>query len=323
MVEASNPALEQAQQILTDAGQQEALDFLNSKTGDEQAQFAAAVVQLDKVTPTGIKQYCDRARSLLEASRNNVNPFDAFKPEVPEGVYLRPGEEEFDQMEEAGLAELSKLCIVLIAGGLGERLGFSGIKVSLPVCTIEDDYSYLKFYADYTLACEAKARSLDATLGDDFMVPFGIMVSDDTKARTEALLEANKNFGLRDDQIFIVKQENVPALMDNDAKIALNQETGKIQTKPHGHGDIHNLLFDSGVAKQWVDMGKNWMLFIQDTNALALRVLPSILGVSAKNNWQMNSVCVPRKPGEAMGAICRLVKEDDSGEEIVINVEYN
>ncbi len=37
----------------------------------------------------------------------------------------------------------------------------------------------------------------------------------------------------------------------------------------------------------------------------------------------MNTVCVPRKPGEAMGAICRLVNEQDANDELVINVEYN
>lgn len=108
-----------------------------------------------------------------------------------------------------------------------------------------------------------------------------------------------------------MKQENVPALIDNSAKLAFNSE-GKIDTKPHGHGDIHNLLFDSGVAVKWRDMGKDWMVFIQDTNGLALKVIPSILGVSRKNNWEMNSVCVRRCPGEAMGAICRLVNEKDS-----------
>lgn len=92
-------------------------------------------------------------------------------------------------MEQLGLQELSKLSLVLIAGGLGERLGFSGIKVSLPVCTIAKDYSYLRFYAQYALACQARARSLDSSLGDDFFVPFGIMVSDDTNDRTIALLE--------------------------------------------------------------------------------------------------------------------------------------
>jgi len=72
-------------------------------------------------------------------------------------------------------------------------------------------------------------------------------------------------------------------------------------------------------------MGKEWMVFIQDTNALALKAIPSILGVSRKNNWQMNTVCVPRMPGESMGAICKLVDESIPGscKEMVINVEYN
>jgi UDP-sugar pyrophosphorylase len=213
------------------------------------------------VTPTGLVAYCQRARKLLEDSRNNVNPFDAFKPEVPSGAYLKPGEAEFDEMEQLGLAELCKLCIVLIAGGLGERLGFSGIKISLPVCIIEDNYSYFRYYAEYALACEARARKLDSSLGEDFCVPFGIMVSDDTKAKTEALLHENNYFGLKQSQVFIVKQENVPALIDNDARLAMG-ENGALATKPHGHGDIHNLLFDSGVAAKWRDMGKEWMLFI-------------------------------------------------------------
>jgi UDP-sugar pyrophosphorylase len=40
-------------------------------------------------------------------------------------------------MEKTGLAELERVCFVLIAGGLGERLGYSGIKISLPVVIIE------------------------------------------------------------------------------------------------------------------------------------------------------------------------------------------
>jgi len=54
-----------------------------------------------------------------------------------------------------------------------------------------------------------------------------------------------------------------------------------------------------------------------------MKAIPSILGVSKLNNWQMNTVCVPRMPGESMGAICKLVNESDPSNEIVINVEYN
>lgn len=65
------------------------------------------------------------------------------------------------------------------------------------------------------------------------------------------------------------------------------------------------------------------MVFIQDTNALALKTIPSVLGVSKKNNWEMNSIAVPRKPGESIGAICRLIDQTDNSKEVVINVEYN
>ena len=70
-------------------------------------------------------------------------------------------------------------------------------------------------------------------------------------------------------------------------------------------------------------MGKEWMIFFQDTNALALKAVPTVIGVSKENNWLMNSICVPRMPGEAMGAICRLVDEQNPSKELVINVEYN
>jgi UDP-sugar pyrophosphorylase len=36
---------------------------------------------------------------------------------------------DFETLEKIGRAEVSKLGVVLVAGGLGERLGYSGIKV--------------------------------------------------------------------------------------------------------------------------------------------------------------------------------------------------
>jgi len=140
-----------------------------------------------------------------------------------------------------------------------------------------------------------------------FHVPLCIMVSDDTHDRTVKLLERFNYFDLDRDHLDIVKQENVPALLDNDGKIALVDGHLKIITKPHGHGDVHTLLYQNNVAQKWLKQGKEWMVFIQDTNALALKTIPSVLGVSKKNNWEMNSIAVPRKPGESIGAICRLV----------------
>jgi UDP-sugar pyrophosphorylase len=88
------------------------------------------------------------------------------------------------------------------------------------------------------------------------------MVSDDTHDRTVNLLEKHNYFGLDKSHVSLVKQENVPALLDNDARIALIENELKIVTKPHGHGDIHTLLYQSGVAQRWLDQGKEWLLFI-------------------------------------------------------------
>lgn len=243
--------VQQAVQILTECGHQEELIELLQTQADKDKQEAMAmqIIKLNRVTPTGMKNYLERARGLLEASRLGANPFENFKPEVPQGVFLKPGEEEFELFEKEGVKELMHTGFVLIAGGLGERLGYSGIKIDLPVCTIEEDYCYLKYYTQYVHACRDRALPfVPESERENFYIPFCIMVSDDTNDRTIALLEKHNYFGLGKDKVDIVKQENVPALMDNNAKIAIDEESFKVVTKPHGHGDIHNLLFDSGVA---------------------------------------------------------------------------
>jgi hypothetical protein len=57
----------------------------------------------------------------------------------------------------------------------------------------------------------------------------------------------NNNFGLRDEQVTVMKQNKVPALMDSDARFAVKE--GMIETKPHGHGDVHTLMHQTGLAK--------------------------------------------------------------------------
>ena len=51
------------------------------------------------------------------------------------------------------------------------------------------------------------------------------------------------------------------------------------------------------------------------------QTLPAALGVSSRLGLAMNSITVRRPPGEAAGAICKLIS--DSAPPLVINVEYN
>ncbi|KAK8961651.1 UDP-sugar pyrophosphorylase [Platanthera guangdongensis] len=98
-------------------------------------------------------------------------------------------------------------------------------------------------------------------------IPFVIMTSDDTHIPTLKLLESNYFFGTKPDQ------EKVACLDDNDARIALDpNDKYMIQTKPHGHGDVHSLLYNSGLLNKWRDAGLRWVVFYQDTNGLLFKI---------------------------------------------------
>lgn len=49
--------------------------------------------------------------------------------QVPTGETLTFGDDNFIKFEEAGVREARRAAFVLVAGGLGERLGYNGIKV--------------------------------------------------------------------------------------------------------------------------------------------------------------------------------------------------
>lgn len=273
--------------------------------------------RMDKAYPSGgLKGYIDNARDLLLKSKQGVNPLEGWKPEVPQGENVDVGMENYDKFEKMGMDEVGKCGFALVAGGLGERLGYGGIKLGLPI-EIATETTYLQYYIETILAIQNRYSAPDVKL------PLCIMVSNDTNRGTIELLEKNNYFGMDKDQITIVQQgDGVPALQDNDASFAMDPDHPcKIQAKPHGHGDIHALLHSNKVAMNWLKKGLEWIVFFQDTNGLAFHTLPLALGVSKSRDLVMNSLAVPRKAKQAVGGICTL--KNDKGEERTINVEYN
>jgi len=169
---------------------------------------------------------------------------------------------------------------------------------------------FLQFYIEFILAFQKKTcKTLTSCYHAKFLgandLPLAIMVSDDTETKTIKLLEANQYFGMKKSnqciehnlqlliaQITLMKQQKVPALLDNDGKIALEEKGLHLVLKPHGHGDVHVLLYQTGLAKKWVQEGRKWLVFLQDTNPLVFRSYPAYLGVSALNNIEVTKFSV-------------------------------
>jgi UTP--glucose-1-phosphate uridylyltransferase len=305
------------------------------------------LADLDAAYPGGLTNYLSKARTLLAESAAGTNPFADYTAQIPDGETVSfNSDTSFDELEEAGLVVAQGAVFCLVAGGLGERLGFSGIKLSLSTNTC-NDMCYLQFYAQYINALQERVR--ERTGDSSITLPLVIMTSGDTDAPTRALLQQHDNFGLA--ELHIVTQDKVPALKDGMAGLAMD-DAWTVQTKPHGHGDgaffcppfvpecmmyvscillshavfcvvffrlvvvvwfhhaqsiVHHLLYKSGLVEQWVTQGKkSHVVFLQDTNALVVNSILPTLGVSAKNGFAMNSICIPRIAGEAAGAITRL-----------------
>ena len=282
-------------------------------TDDEgKARLGEQLADLDGSYPGGLAAYLAKAKALLKESADGTNPFSDFEASVPSGESLEfggasgaeGGGMSFAEAEEAGLGGIDSVAFVLVAGGLGERLGYSGIKLSLET-NLVTNRSYLALYADYILAMQRRAQ---LSKGDDSVrLPLVIMTSGDTDAATRKLLEDSGHFGMDPDQVSIVCQDKVPALKDSAAGLSLSgSDRWTVETKPHGHGDVHHLLLREGHIGRWEEAGMKHVVFLQDTNALIINSILPALGVSIAKGFHMNSITIPRLAGEAAGAITRL-----------------
>jgi len=99
--------------------------------------FFAQVAALDAAYPGGLEAYTRTARRLLAESRDGVPAFDGLVAQPPPedaGVRVSFGRHPcalsaLASLESVGLREVRACAFVLVAGGIGERLGYSGIKV--------------------------------------------------------------------------------------------------------------------------------------------------------------------------------------------------
>lgn len=277
---------------------------------EEKKAFLEMLATAHDAYPGGLPGYIQNARRLLAAASEGSNPFEGCTPSQPDLVDLSGFGDEYEAAEEVGWRCLAETAVVLVAGGLGERLGYHGIKLDIPV-EVTEGTTYLAHYAQVI-------RTASLRLGRP--IPLIIMTSRETDAGTRATLSAHANFGLAEGQVTLLCQELVPALSDIDGRLALEGKY-RLVLKPHGHGDIHMLLHSTGTARSLAAAGVRYLLFIQDTNGQVFNAALAAIGVSEKLGYDFNSIAVNRIPGEAVGGLAKLRRE--GAPDLTINVEYN
>lgn len=312
-------------QLLVQNGQAHVFKNWSTLSKATKDAFLLQIAEFQAGYPGGVESYVTKARQLLAKSQTGDNPYEGYDVAPPaSSVCFTDGPEEFKHYETLGMQNIGQTAFVLVAGGLGERLGYNGIKISLPWET-ESGKAFLQVYIEHLLAYQTHARLSD----EKVVIQLGIMTSGDTHDLTMKLLTDFKYFGAEPSQVTVFKQGLVPALEDNDAHFQVTEE-GSLVSKPHGHGDVHMLLYQQEIVRNWQrDHGVQWLMFFQDTNGLIFRAIPGALGVSVEKKLIMNYVCSTRRQGDAVGAITTLTRQaEGKGDEslpdaLTINVEYN
>ncbi|GAB66893.1 hypothetical protein PCYB_102430 [Plasmodium cynomolgi strain B] len=227
--------------------------------------------------------------------------------------------DQYLQYEQIGLNQIDKVCFVLLAGGLGERLNHRDIKLKL-LTNLVSEKTYIEYYCNYLISFQ---EYIKRRKNKEVDIPFIIMLSDDTYEQTVTFLRRNHFFTLKESQIYFLKQKKVLCFKDSEAHLDFVYQNGSfvLSRKPHGHGDIHSLIKNQINLDTLIEKGYRYLYFFQDTNALAMKVLFVCLGVSIEKELHMNFLAISRNPGEEIGAICSLTNSDNFKR--VVNIEYN
>lgn len=198
-----------------------------------------------------------------------------------------------------------ELACLVVAGGQGSRLGFSGPKGAFPLT--KQGKSLFQLLAEKTLAAGLHLH-------------LGVMTSMHNDEQTRRFFAEHKNFGLVPEQLSFFAQGHLPFL-DDDGRLFLD-ELGNIAEGPNGNGVALFHLVKSGVWAKWWDAGVRFVNFIQVDNALSDPFDAELLAFTQEGDYDLVIKCIERQdPEEKVGVIVRsnegirVVEYSEIGEE--------
>lgn len=90
--------------------------------------------------------------------------------------------------------------------------------------------------------------------------------------RTVRYLRNHRYFGMVPEQVFIMKQDVIPALANQDGELAVAPD-GHLIKKPHGHGDVHFCLYRVAVVPP-CDLGRDRASVVAGVRRALVVLLP-------------------------------------------------
>jgi UDP-N-acetylglucosamine/UDP-N-acetylgalactosamine diphosphorylase len=237
---------------------------------------------------------------------HQLSGWDIDELAAPDVVTLADRQQQGAAITAQGEAAYTdgKVAVLLVAGGMGSRLGFQGPKGCYEIGAHSGK-------SIYQLQAE-KVLSLSRRVGKP--VPFLVMTSPMTDAETRDYFAVNDNFGVEDVRFF---SQGVLPTIDLEGK-ALLKGPGQLLTNPDGHGGCFTALVTSGLLKDLQEAGVEYLIYIQVDNFLAPVDDPDLIGTALAKQADVVTKVLPKaNPDEKVGHLVKQVKADGNSDRIV------
>ena len=271
---------EQAIELLEKNGQGHVMRGFDNLSEDKKAAF---LEQIANINWSDFK---------LIGSEGNINRGEFSVPPAVELAEIASRTEEF---EAAGLEALKKgeVAAVLLAGGMGTRLGFDLPKGCFNVGLTHELYIF-----------ECLINNLmDVVKKAGTFVPLYIMTSEKNDENTRNFFEEHNYFGYDKTYVKFFIQDMACAV-DYNGKLLLEEE-GRLATSPNGNGGWFASMVKAGLTKDLHEKGGKWINIFAVDNVLQRIADPVFVGATILGNYVAGSMVVRKvEPAEKMGLLC-------------------
>lgn len=272
---------QEAKDKLDALGQSHLLQWYDALTDTEQF---ALLEQIDALDPALLEAF---ASLQGEAPRGKLAPLGALT--------LSEINENRERFEAAGLEAIrqGKVGAVLLAGGMGTRLGFDKPKGMFNIGETHPLYIF-----------ECLIRNLmEVTEKAGTFVPLFIMTSEKNDEDTREFFEEMKYFGYNPEYVHFFVQAMAPAV-DADGKILL-EEKGRIAISPNGNGGWFVSMVKAGLLSPLQREGIEWLNIFSVDNVLQRIADPCFVGATLLSGSECGSKVIAKAdPQERVGVLC-------------------